>query len=52
VCELDGDCEPTNDDSRIMDPTKEALNGGFLLSQNGGVGNRVTPPEIRERPCS
>ena len=52
VCELDGDFEMTNDDPRIIGPTKEALDGGFLPRQNVGVGKGITPPEIGGRPCS
>ena len=52
MCELDGDCELVKKDQRITAPTKEALEGGFLPRQNGGMGNGVTPLEIGGRPYS
>lgn len=38
VCDLGGDYEPINHDPRMTNPTREAMEGGFLPHQNGSVG--------------
>ena len=52
MCELDGECEPTNNDPRMIAPTKNSLDDGFLPHRNDVMGNRGTPPEIGGSPCS